>query len=116
MTLDLTNVKVRLALYHFHNRRHDGEVWLWVRHLGRTFPVEQSACPQGAEIFGELEFKIVDDEIVDTVVPVRQRSALDIEAGRRMAEAHKRYRASLYKAYSIEGRIQDLATVSLVES
>src|SRR5271165_5469376 len=105
MQFDLTDIGVRSALFHFHNRRHDGEVWLWVRQLGRIFPVEQSHCPEGAEVLGEIESKIVGDRFVDEIVPMRQRSVAEIEVGQRSAEAHKRFRVSLYKSYSISARL-----------
>lgn len=108
MRFDMTDIGVRRALFHFHNRCHRGEVWLWVRHLGRTFPVEQSQCPKDAEVLGEIDSKIVGDRFVDEIVAVGQRSAIEIEARQQLAEAHERFRASLYKSYPISARLKDL--------
>jgi hypothetical protein len=111
MTLDARDIRVRLALHHFHNRSHRGEVWLWVRHDGREFPVEQSACPQGAEIFGEIESRVVGDRFVDKIVAVRQHSAAEIARRRKQTEAHKAYRTECYRRYSFTKRIEDLGGV-----
>jgi hypothetical protein len=112
VTFDLADVRVRLALHHFHNRRHDGEVWLWVRHLGRTFPVEQSQCPKDAEVLGEIESKIVGDGFVDKIVPLRQRTRAEIERMRAQTKAHKAYRAECYRRYSLTERVKDLGVSS----
>jgi hypothetical protein len=105
---DMTDIGVRRALFHFHNRCHRGEVWLWVRHLGRTFPVEQSQCPKDAEVFGEIESKIVGDWFVDQIVPLRQRTRAEIERMRLQTEEHRRYRAECWRRYSIVDRITDM--------
>jgi hypothetical protein len=109
VTLDLTNVKVRLALHHFHNRSHRGEIWLWVRHEGREFPVEQSQCPKDAEVLGEIESKIVGDSFMDKIIPVQERSAAEIERRRKQTEDHKAYREECYRQYPFTKRVEDLA-------
>jgi hypothetical protein len=108
----MTDIGVRRALFHFHNRCHRGEVWLWVRHLGRTFPVEQSQCPKDAEVFGEIESKIVGDWFVDQIVPLRQRTRAEIERMRAQTKSHKSYRAECYRWYSLAERIEDLRVSS----
>jgi hypothetical protein len=106
---DKSDIRVRLALQYFHNRSHRGEIWLWVRHEGREFPVEQSQCPKDAEVFGEIESKIVGDCFVDEIVPLRQRTRAEIERRRKQTEDHKAYREERYRQYPFTKRVEDLA-------
>ena len=108
----MTDIGVRRALFHFHNRCHNGEVWLWVRREGREFPVEQSQCPMDAVVFGEIESKIVGDWFVDQIVPLRQRTRAEIERMRAQTKSHKAYRAECYRRYPFTKRIEDLGTPS----
>jgi hypothetical protein len=108
MILDKSDIRARLALHHYRNRCHRGEIWLWVRHDGREFPVEQSQCPADAEVFGEIKSDIVGSRFVDEIVPVRRRSAAEIERRRRATESHKTYRADCWSRYSVAERIEDL--------
>jgi hypothetical protein len=66
-------------------------------------------CPRDAEVFGEIESKIVGDRFVDKIVPVRQRSADEIARMRAQADEHKEDRAKLYKKYSFAERLRDLS-------
>jgi hypothetical protein len=111
MQLDKCDIRVRLALHHYRNRCHRGEIWLWVNHDGREFPVEQSQCPKDAEVLGEIDSKIVGDRFVDQIVPLRQRTRAEIERMQAQTKAHKAYRAECYRRYPFTKRIEALGGV-----
>jgi hypothetical protein len=105
---DMSDVCVRRMLYVFHNRKHDGEIWLAARRQGRMFLVEQSECPSDVEVLGEVESKIVDGEFVDDIASLQRRSVEERQRMRQQAEEHRAYRAELYKRYSLAERLADL--------
>jgi hypothetical protein len=72
MKFDTTNRWVRWMLHVYNNRRHDGEIWLSVRQKGRMFFIEQSNCPDDAEVLGEVRTRFTDGEYVHDIVPLQQ--------------------------------------------
>jgi hypothetical protein len=80
-----------------------------VHQRGRTFLVEQTACPGDAEVFGEVRTRMINGEYVHDIVPLQQRSAKESRRMRQQAEEHKAYRAELYKRYSFTERLADLS-------
>jgi hypothetical protein len=113
MILDKSNPKISLALYYFHNRRHDGEVWLAFQTPNGTTLMEQSdkwPDPASSVLLGEIQTRIINKEFEDRIVPIVERSEAELQHRREQTEAHKKYRAELYKRYPIADRLKDLGT------
>jgi hypothetical protein len=115
MKFDTTNPWVRWMLHVYNNRRHDGEIWLAVHQKGRMFLVEQSKCPDDADVLGEVRTRLVAGESIHDIVPLQQRSAEESRRMRQQAEEHKAYRAELYKRYSFRERLADLSGKNLAK-
>jgi hypothetical protein len=111
MKFDTTNRWVRWMLYVYNNRRYDGEIWLAVRQRGRMFVVEQTACPNDAEVLGEIRTRMIDGEYVHDIVPRQKRTLDELTKMAQQAERHRQHRQECYRRYSIENRIQDLTGV-----
>jgi hypothetical protein len=108
MKFDTTNRWVRWMPYVYNNRRYDGEIWLAVRQRGRVSCIEQSKCPDDAEVLGEVKSEIIDGHYYHEIVAIRQRSADELTKLSQQAERHRQHRQECYRRYLIENRIQDL--------
>lgn len=105
MKFDMTNVWVRWALYKYHNRRHDGEIWFAYK---SPRGVLLTTDLRERDFLGEVRTRIIDGKFVDDIVPFRLRTRRELEVLARQTEMHKRYRAELYKRYPLEERMKDL--------
>lgn len=74
--------------------------------------VSRAGGAKDAEVFGEIESKIVGDCFVDEIVPLRQRTRAEIERMLAQTKSHKAYRAECYRRYSLTERIEDLRVSS----
>jgi hypothetical protein len=118
MTFDTANPWVRWMLHVYNNRRHDGEIWLAVRRRKPTAPphlevlvVEQNSCPDDVKVLGEVRTRHIDGKFVHDIIPLQSRSVEELKRMQEQVEEHKKYRAELYKHYSIAERIKDLGPV-----
>jgi hypothetical protein len=105
---DTTNKWVCWMLHVYNNRRYDGEIWLAAQRKGRMFCVEQSKCPDDAEVLGEIKPEIRDGKYHFEIVPLQQRSADELTKMAQQAERHRQYRQECYRRYSLSERIKDL--------
>ena len=111
VVLDESNPRISLALYYFHNRRHDGEIWLAFQTPTGLLLMEQSGKwpdPNGSVLLGEIEFQAVKGVFEDRIIPFRERSAEELRERARQTAEHKAYRKRLYQLYSIKERLEDL--------
>jgi hypothetical protein len=118
-TFDMTDVRVRWQLYRYQNRRHDGEIWLAFRTPTGILLMEQSGRwpePKTSELLGEVRTRVIDGELVDDIIPLRQRSPEELARLHEEAMEHRRYRAELYKRYSWAERVADLDGKNFVEA
>jgi hypothetical protein len=115
MILDKSNPRVSWALYYFHNRKHDGEVWLAFQTPTGLLLMEQSdkwPDPEVSVLVGEIESQIVNGVFVDRIIPLREKSAEELRERARQTTEHKAYRKRLYQQYSIKERLKDLGASS----
>jgi hypothetical protein len=109
MKFDMSDVLVRWKLYRYHNRSHDGEIWLAFSTPSGLLLMEQnSRWPDDSKLLGEVRTRIFNEEFVHDIVPLQERSDQELQRMREQAEEHKRYRVELYRRYSLAQRIADL--------
>ncbi|SRR6266446_1154970 len=110
MRFDMSDVRVRWQLYHYHNRSHDGEIWFALQTAKGILLVEQTdEWPEGSQLLGEIRTRMVEGRFVDDIIPLQERSDEELQQMRQQAEEHKVHRAELYRRYSLEERIRDLS-------
>jgi hypothetical protein len=103
------DVATRWMLCAWQNQRMDGEVWLVVVRADRDLAlILDNELKPSDQVYGELESEVVGDRFVYHVIPYKQRANAETKQLQILTKAHKLYRASLYKAYSIKERIRDL--------
>jgi len=112
MNFDMSDPGVRWRLYFYHNRSHDGEIWLAFQTPCRgILLMEQSGrWPDGSMLLGEVRTQMVDGKFEDRIVPIVERSDQELQRMREQAEAHRAYRAELYRRYSFRERLEDLTS------
>ena len=109
MKFDMSDVRVRWMLYRYHNRSHNGEIWLALQtDKGIVLMERTGERPHGSKLLGEIRTRIVEGEYVDDIIPLQQRSPAELARMHEQAMAHRRYRAELYSSYSLTGRIANL--------
>jgi hypothetical protein len=97
LTFDTGDVRVRWMFYRYHNRCHDGEIWLAFQTTRGILLMEQSERWPDGVLLGEVQTRIVADKFEDCIVPVAERSETELQRMREQAEAHKAYRAALWR-------------------
>src|SRR5271169_6249555 len=93
---DSDDVRVRWMLYRYHNRRHDGEVWLAFQTPTGLLLMEQSEKwpdPENSTLLGEVQTRIVNSKFEDRIVPIVERSTEELRRMKGQTEDHKAYRA-----------------------
>jgi hypothetical protein len=116
MKFDMSDVRVRWQLYRYHNRSHDGEVWLALQTGRGILLMEQSGrWPDDSKLLGEVRTRIINDEFVHDIVPLQERSDEELRRMQQQTEEHKAYRSELYKRYSFTERLADLNGKNLVK-
>lgn len=106
---DMRDVRVRRMLYHYHNRRHDGEIWYaFLTPNGVAIMEQSSRWPDDSALLGEVQTQTVNGEFLDEVVPIVERSDEELQRMTKQTEEHKAYRVELYKRYSWAERLKDL--------
>ncbi len=111
MNFDISDPGVRWRLYVYHNRSHDGEIWLAFQTPRGILLMEQSGrWPDDSVLLGEVQTRIIDGKFVDRIVPIVERSDTELQRMREQAEAHRAYRAELYRRYSFRERLEDLTS------
>ena len=105
----MNDVRIRWLLHVYHNRRHDGEIWLAFNTPGGLLLMEQSGrWPDDSILLGEIRTRIINDDFVDDIVPLQERSDEQLQQMRQQTEEHKARRARLYNCYLVKERIRDL--------
>jgi hypothetical protein len=109
MRFDMSDVRVRWQLYRYHNRSHNGEIWLALQtDKGIVLMERTGERPHGSKLLGEIRTRIVEGEFVDDIIPLQQRSPAELARMHERAMQHRRYRAELCRRYSLAERIADL--------
>jgi hypothetical protein len=110
--LKASDFGTRWNLYRLRNNVFDGEIVLaFLLPTGKmAFTIGDDKFPENGSLLGELEWKVVGDTFVDEIVPLRERSADEMEQRRQQTEAHKAYRAECWRRYSMEQRVKDLGS------
>jgi hypothetical protein len=115
----MSDVQVRWQLYRYHNRSHRGEIWLAFRTAAGILLMEETGQwpePERSQLLGEIRTQIVDGEFVDDIVPLQQRGPEEQARLQDQAMEHRRYRAGLYRSYSLTERFADLNRKNFVTS
>jgi hypothetical protein len=106
---DMSDLRVRRMLYHYHNRRHDGEIWFaFLTPTGVTITEQSNRWPDDSVLLGEVETRMTAGKFEDRIVPIVARSEAELEHRRQQTEEHTAYRAELYRRYSWGERVKDL--------
>lgn len=71
---DTTDVWVRWRLYVYHNRCHDGEVWLAFKTAQGLVLLEQNERWPDGLLLGEIQTRMRNGEFEDRIVPIVERS------------------------------------------
>jgi hypothetical protein len=111
MNFDTTDVRVRWQLYRYHNRSHDGEIWLAFRTPTGILLMEQNGRwpePEGSELLGEVRTRVIEGKFVDDIIPLQERNPAELARLQVQAMTHKLFRAELYKRYSLAERVANL--------
>jgi hypothetical protein len=111
MDFDLSNRWVRWALYRYRIRSHDGEIWIAFRTPSGVLLMEQNGKwpePEGSELLGEVRTRVIEGKFVDDIIPLPERNQAELARLHEQTTTHKRYRAELYKRYSLAERVADL--------
>jgi hypothetical protein len=119
LTFDMTDVRIRRMLYRYHNRAHDGEIWLAFRTPTGILLMEQNGQwpeSEGSKLLGEVRTRLIGGEFVDDIIPLQHRNAADLAGLHEQAKTHRRYRAELYKRYPLLERLEDLNRKNLVKA
>src|SRR6266481_5822986 len=102
MKFDMSDVRVRWMLYRYHNRSHNGEIWLALQtDKGIVLMERTGERPHGSKLLGEIRTRMVDGRFVDDIIPLQERSDDELQQMRQQAEKHKVHRAELYRRYSL---------------
>jgi hypothetical protein len=108
---DTDDARIRWMLYRYHNRCHDGEIWLAFETPNGVALREQSdRWPDGGVLLGEVQTRIINGGFEDRIVPIVERSEGELQRRREQVEAHRAYRTELYRRYSLAERLEDLTS------
>jgi len=101
------------ALYHVHNRHHDGQVilcWKSVPDYAFSFHDEPPVLPAGRDFVcvGELIWRVEGDRFVHELMPLQHRSERELDERAERTKRHREYRQRLWERYNLEERLKDL--------
>lgn len=105
----MTDARIRWMLYRYHNRAHDGEIWLAFNTPRGLLLLEQSGrWPDNSMILGEVQTRIINDDFVDDILSLQERPDEELQQMRQQTEEHKARRARMYKRVPMEQRFKYL--------